>query len=274
MPDAATSFSEPTPYDRRRANTRNSDASVTPGRINVPSGGAVRYGDDPPQFAILSLPSGRGPFPVIVFIHGGFWRNAYDLTLAEPQAADAVARGFAAWNIEYRRLGDPGGGYPGTFDDVSAAVDLLAELDAPLDLGRVVVVGHSAGGHLALWIGQRRNPDVIPKLVVGQAPVADFEATADLSGGAVVEFMGGTSEERPDAYAVADPLHLLPAKVPQLIVHGDSDVNVPVESVDAYVAAAGDGLVFRKFIATDHFDVIDPSHDSWQFVLSTIEESQ
>ena len=247
---------------------------MTPGGIDVPSDGAVRYGDDPPQFATLSLPSGEGPFPVIVFIHGGFWRNAYDLTLAEPQAADAVARGFAAWNIEYRRLGDPGGGHPGTLEDVSMAVDLLADLDAPLDLGRVTVVGHSAGGHLALWIGQRQDPDVIPKLVVGQAPVADFGATADLSGGAVAEFIGGPPEERPDAYAFADPLRLLPVKVPQLIVHGDSDVHVPVESIHAYVAAAGDGLVFREFIGADHFDVIDPSHDSWQFVLSTIEESR
>lgn len=247
---------------------------MAPESIGVSGHEVVRYGDASPQFATLTLPRGDGPFPVIAFLHGGFWRNAYDLTLAAPQAADAVAHGYAAWNIEYRRIGDPGGGFPGTLEDVAVAMDLLADLEAPLDLDRVAVVGHSAGGHLALWVGQREQAVVTPILVVGQAPVADFAATADLSGGAVAEFMGGSADEQPDAYASTDPLRLLPVKVAQLIVHGDTDVHVPVEVVCDYVRAAGDGVLFREFVETDHFDVIDPGHESWQFVLAAIEERQ
>ncbi len=238
----------------------------------TPNGIEVPYGRAPSQFANLSLPEGDGPFPVIVFVHGGFWRNTYDLTLAEPLVRDSVARGYATWNIEYRRVGDHGGGYPGTLHDLATAVDHLRFVDAPLDLSRVTVVGHSAGGHLALWVGQRTDPVVEPVLVVGQAPVADFALAANLSNGAVEEFMGGGPEELPDAYAEVDPKRLLPVKVPQLIVHGNADTDVPIETINAYVAAAGSGLTFHQIDGADHFDVIDPSHESWHLVLSAIEE--
>ena len=177
-----------------------------PGRptLEISVGGVVRYGDAPQQFVELRVPEGDGPFPVIVFIHGGFWRNLYDASLSHAQAADARTHGYATWNIEYRRVGDDGGGYPGTLDDVAAAIDALARVDAPLDLERVVVVGHSAGGHLAFWVGQRDNPVVTPKLVVGQAPVADLANSLDLGRGAVEAFMGGSPDTIPEAYDVAD----------------------------------------------------------------------
>ena len=148
------------------------------GVLEVGIGDSVRYGDSPQQVGSLRLPidAGEGPFPVIAFIHGGFWRNTYDSSLSEPQAADARSKGYATWNFEYRRVGDEGGGYPGTLDDIATAIDALARIDAPLDLDRVFVVGHSAGGHLALWVGQRDDPVVVPQLVVGQAPVADLAA--------------------------------------------------------------------------------------------------
>ncbi|MDW3217241.1 MAG: alpha/beta hydrolase [Acidimicrobiales bacterium] len=242
------------------------------------------YGEDyPQQYGFLTLPPGNGPHPVIVFIHGGFWRNAFDTTLAEPQAADAVANGYAAWNIEYRRVGDPDGGYPGTLVDVAAAVDHLATLaeTEPLDLDRVAVVGHSAGGHLALWIGQRANisagapgsdPAVTPRLVVGQAPVADLQANIDLGQGAVLGLMGAQPSDAPEAYAIADPAALLPIVVPQLVIQGAEDAIVPPDRVVAYEAKVADPaqLTVEVFDGADHFDVIDPAHESWTLTLDRI----
>ena len=240
----------------------------------VPEPVEIPYGDAPQQFAVLTLPEGDGPFPVIAFIHGGFWRNPYDLSYAEAQAADAAANGFAAWNIEYRRVGDDGGGYPGTCEDVVAAIDALAQVDAPLDLSCVAVVGHSAGGHLALWLGQQEGLAVQPMLVVGQAPVVDFTASAELSDGAVAEFLGGSPDQVSERYAATDPTRLGPARTPQLIVHGGADDIVPVAHAARYLDLAGDRVVFCEFPGVDHFDVIDAGSETWQFVLDVIRERQ
>lgn len=243
------------------------------GTLEIGIGDIVRYGDAPQQFAELILPDadvhGDGPYPVVVFIHGGFWRNAFDLSLAQPQAADARANGYATWNIEYRRVGDPGGGYPGTLDDVGTAIDALARVNAPVDLSRVAVVGHSAGGHLALWVGQRDEPVVTPRLVIGQAPVADLGNSLELGRGAVIDFMGGTPEDLPDAYDAADPARRLPIRVPQLILQGAVDDIVPPAFVEPYAVVSGaDIIVFEE---TDHFHVIDPAHESWQAAIDAID---
>ncbi len=247
-----------------------SEAAVTEPMLEISIGGVVRYGDAPQQFVELRTPDGDGPFPVIVFIHGGFWRNRYDLSLAHEQAADARKHGYATWNIEYRRVGDPGGGYPGTLDDVAAAIDAMTRVDAPLDLERVYVVGHSAGGHLALWVGQRDDAVVTPRLVVGQAPVADLANSLDLGRGAVEAFMGGRPDEIPAAYDAADPARRLPVKVPQLIVQGGKDDTVPPAYVQPYADAAGADIIV--FPDAGHFDVISPNSPTWEYVLGYIDD--
>ena len=243
----------------------------------------VAYGDAPEQFAWLRVPRGPGPHPVVVFIHGGFWLNQFGLTLSTPQALDALVDGYATWNIEYRRVGDPGGGYPGTLADVAAAVDELGALapEYDLDLDRVAVVGHSAGGHLALWVGQRSalpagavgaDPLITPALVVGQAPVADLAANTDLGGGAVLGLMGASPDEDPEAYAIADPAMLLPVRVPQLIVQGVDDRIVPPDRAEAYVESVGDPALVELVVVddADHFAVIDPAHAAWTIVLNRL----
>jgi len=243
----------------------------------------IAYGDDAIQFGDLTVPAGVGPHPVVVFIHGGFWLNQFDLTLSEPQAADAVANGYATWNVEYRRVGDAGGGYPGTLDDIAAAVDRLSDLadEYDLDLDRVAVVGHSAGGQLAFWVGQRArisagepgaDPLVIPALVVGQAPVADLASNLDLGSGAVERFMGASPVDESGWYAVADPALLLPIDVPQLLIQGADDTIVPADRAAAYAALVDDPerLEVLVFDGADHFDVIDASHESWAAVLERL----
>ena len=161
----------------------------------------------------MPIDAGEGPFPVIAFIHGGFWRNTHDSSLSEPQAADARSKGYATWNFEYRRVGDEGGGYPGTLDDIATAIDALARIDAPLDLDRVFVVGHSAGG-ISLWVGQRDDPVVVPRLVVGQAPVTDLAGSLDLGRGAVEGVHGRHSRTDSRGIRRGRPARRLPVKVP------------------------------------------------------------
>ncbi len=244
----------------------------------------IPYGPVPQQFGELTVPPGAGPHPVVAFIHGGFWRDRYGLDLAEPQAVDVAANGWATWNIEYRRVGHPGGGYPGTLTDVADAIDHLHEIadEHRIDTERVALVGHSAGGHLALWVGQRSRlpadsdwnlPRVKPRLVVGQAAVSDLaSAAADgLGSGAVVAMMGGGPNAVPERYDIADPARLLPVDVPQLIVHGSADDDVPLALSRAYARLADSERVdLVEFAGADHFDMIDPSHDSWNVVKRRI----
>jgi acetyl esterase/lipase len=235
-----------------------------------------RYGDKRSQMGELFLPAAEGPFPVAVVIHGGFWRAQYGRKLMHPLCRDLVARGWAAWNLEYRRLGRlSGGGWPNTFDDVSAGIDHLHELLAPLDLSRVVTIGHSAGGHLAALAATRPAPRVAVTAVVSQAGVLDLERAWEwrLSKGVVRRLLDGTPEQQPDRYAAASPAARLPLGVPALLTHGGEDDIVPPamsEGFHAAARAAGDECELVMLPGEDHFGHLDVANPLWQAVVEWI----
>jgi acetyl esterase/lipase len=239
------------------------------------------YGPDPAQFGELSRPAVPTRAGTVVVLHGGFWRARYDMALGRPLAADLVGRGYAVWNLEYRRVGG-GGGWPATFADVATGIDLLAELD--VDLSRVVVLGHSAGGQLAAWAAARpvlpaevpgATPAVLVSGVVSQAGVLDLAAAhaAGLSAGAVADLLGGSPAEVPDAYAMADPMRHVPLPVPVVCVHARGDDVVPISQSRAYVAAATAAGGRAHLVETDgdHFSVIDVSSPDWAAVVDALE---
>jgi acetyl esterase/lipase len=210
------------------------------------------YGDDPSQYGVLC-----GEGPVAVLIHGGFWKAEYDLTLMDALRVDLAARGWAVWNVEYRRLGN-GGGVPATLDDVGAAIDALADLD--VDRSRVVAIGHSAGGHLAAWAATRENPRVAVTGVVSQAGVLDLQRARELrlSDGVVDRFLG----EHPTS--VASPIERLPLGVPTLLTHGGRDETVPLEISERFARASGATLVVEP--DEGHFGHLDPGNPLWKAV--------
>jgi acetyl esterase/lipase len=229
-----------------------------------------RYGDDPSQVADLHTPAAGAGWPVAVVLHGGFWRERYDRTLMEPLCTDLAESGWAAWNLEYRRVGG-GGGWPATFDDVAAGLDHLAAVAAPLDLARVVTIGHSAGGHLALWAASRARPGVAVTGAVGQAAVSDLAAVArlGLSNRAAEELLGGSPDQVPDRYAAASPVQRLPLGVPLLLVHGARDDTVPVALSSDFqraAAAAGDTCDLAIGEHDGHFEHLDPASGAWATV--------
>jgi acetyl esterase/lipase len=201
---------------------------------------------------------------VTVVIHGGFWRAKYGKLIGRAVAADLARRGRAAWNIEYRRIGrGQGGGWPATFDDVAAAIDLVAErADSRLDLDDVSAVGHSAGGQLALWAAARRDGAVKLRRVVAQAAPCELRAA-----NAAYELLGGTPEDVPERYASANPMQLVPIGVPILLVHGEQDETVPVRrSRDLAEAAraAGDDVTLVEPVPGGHRTHIDPRTAAWR----------
>jgi acetyl esterase/lipase len=216
---------------------------LTPGR-------SFRYGSDHRcQRAELHLPADGGPHPVVVTIHGGSWAAGVSKPVMRGLAGDLARRGYAVWNVEYRRIGrDQGGGWPLTFVDVAAAIDHLGVVAAPLDLDRVTFLGHSAGGQLALWAAGRRalpdgapgaNPRIEPAAAVSAAGVNDLAQTyREAPRGAVGVLMGGGPDELPERYAIADPMALLPLPIPVLLVHGTEDATVSVRRSRNYALAA------------------------------------
>ena len=232
------------------------------------------YGRARSHFGELFLPGGDGPFPVAVVLHGGFWKAQYGRKLMRPLCADLAARGWAAWNLEYRRLGRcSGGGWPRTFDDVGAGIDHLADLPRPdvLDLSRVVAIGHSAGGHLAAWAAAREGARVPVTAAVSQAGVVDLHEAWErrLSNGVVRRLLGGTPDQHPDRYAAASPAARLPLGVPLLLTHGERDDIVPPDMSRRFAEAAraaGDDCDLVIEPDEDHFGHIDPSNPLWAAV--------
>jgi len=261
----------PTPEPQRSRTF--TEVAAMPSR---PADARVTYGSAPEQFGELRVPVGPGPHPVVVLIHGGCWRAEYDIAHIAPLATGLRDDGFAVWAIEYRRVGSPGGGWPGTFLDVGAAIDHLRTLarSHPLDLSRVVVAGHSAGGHLALWSASRgllpraspiASPDpLLPRGVVSIAGITDVAAYASPNGcgSAVVPLMGGAPDAVADRYAQVSPVTLVPPVPVQLIV-GTADTIVPRVQSDAFVKAAGDRATVRLVEGAGHFDLIAPDREAW-----------
>src|SRR5665213_2705908 len=243
----------------------------------------LSYGSLPLQFGDLRLPTTSPPHPLAILVHGGFWRAKYDLAHLGHLAAALTAEGIATWSIEYRRIGDEGGGWPGTFLDAAAGADYTRVL-APihdLDLGRVITLGHSAGGHLALWLaGRSRIPSDSP--LQESAPVAlrgaialggvvDLHTVWDmgLSDHVVAQFMGGAPDAAPDRYASGDPYTLLPLGVPQILIHGTDDEIIPYAIAERYAARAaslGDQVELITMPGMDHFELIDPRSAAWPMV--------
>ena len=274
-------------------------AAVTLGAVSAacspgPKEDAVKrqkyhYGEDPSQWGELFLPDVAAPKGVVVVIHGGYWRSQYGAELGEPLAKDLAAHGMAAWNLEYRRAGN-GGGWPNTFADVLAGIDKLGELadEHGLGLDRVVALGHSAGGHLAVWAAGRRRlaglgaPDADRQLtrrgdddgavqltgVVSQSGVLNLAAAErlNLSNGAVSNFLGGSSEKYPKRHKFADPMSAVPLGVPVYAVHGTEDDTVPVSQSETYAGAAkaaGAPVQLLK-VPGDHFALIDPKAPAYR----------
>jgi acetyl esterase/lipase len=235
----------------------------------------IRYGDDPAQWGDLFRPEGvsRG---VVVVIHGGFWRARYDASLGVPLAEDLASRGWTAWNLEYRRVGN-GGGWPTTCDDVAAGIDRLADVPGVDLSGPVVTVGHSAGGHLATWAASRGRHErwqpvrVLVTAVVSQAGVLDLRRcdAEQLGNGAVREFLGAPPgpEHEP-----ADPQQQVPLDVPVFCVHGREDDVVPLSISEGYVAAArAAGAVAELHVVPgDHFTVIDTTSSAWAWTVEKL----
>lgn len=257
-----------------------------------PAGIRLSYGTQPLQFGELRLPEGEGPHPVAVVIHGGCWRAEYDLEHIAHLAEGLAQAGVATWTIEYRRVGDPGGGWPGTFEDVIRAVEHLPALAQtfPLDPGRAVLVGHSAGAHLALWLAGRHNLPAGHALraaqplqargVVSLAGITDLRSYGSGERGcnaAVALLMGGSADQEPQRYAEASPVTLLPLAMPQRMLHGDADPIVPLAQSEAFAAdsAARGGEICVEFVeGAGHFDLIAPFSPAWprveQAVLSLL----
>lgn len=246
---------------------------------------SYEYGDHPQQFGELTLPGGKPPHPTIVLIHGGGYREMYDLAPLSAVAADLAKAGFAVWNIEYRRQGN-GGAFPWMFRDVGRGTDFLRELGAThqLDLQRVFSMGHSAGGHLALWLAGRRNIDQRSPLYVEQplqiqaaialAPIADIRraVAGGLSSDALPAVMGGLPEDVPAHYRAGSPPELLPFGVPQLIFVGSQDAGI-LENARAYqqaAQAAGDQARLVVLPGAGHFEVVSVQSAEWLEIRGTL----
>lgn len=268
---------------------RPSDVDALPTRA---ADARVAYGTDPLQFGDLRLPSGAGPFSVAIVIHGGCWVERFASIKNSTPLADALRdAGVATWNIEYRRTDSPGGGWPGTFTDVAQAAAHLRALaaDFPLDTTRVVAIGHSAGGHLALWLaaaGEGRVPatsGIAPAnplrlraavALAGIADLRDFRTYSRSSCGDVIDpLMGGSPDAVPERYAAGSPVELLPFRTPQIQVVGTEDFVLPERARNAFVdmVRAGGGVAELSVLeGLGHHELMSPRTAAWPVIRDAV----
>lgn len=227
----------------------------------------VRYGDHRDQFVEVYEPSAK-PNGSILLIHGGYWRDPYVLDLMDSAARHLASRGWSTLNVEYRRLSDSG---EPVWSDMSADIVSAAAIASAKP---TIAVGHSAGGHLALWVAA--NSPLVDA-VIALAPLTDLRAAdrQNLSEGVVRKLLGGSAADVADLYAHASPIELVPLGVPQLVIHGDADDSVPQQMSFDYVAAAleaGDDIRLVALAGVDHMQLIDPSDPSWRSVDAQLDE--
>lgn len=263
---------------------RSSDLDRLP---QPPADHVIAYGSGPQQVAELRLPKGAGPHPTVILVHGGCWEAPWAMDHVRALAAALTAEGWATWSLEYRRLGDPGGGWPGTLEDVARGADHLRSVAAShrLDLARVVALGHSAGGQLALWLAARqrlapdaplRGPEPLAlRGVVSLAGVTDLQAGAagEVCGDAIPRLLGGAPGERRERVRQISPIELLPLGVPQRLVCGALDALVPNELSRRYEAAArsaGDSVALEMVPGVGHFELVAPSSPAWPAVKAAV----
>src|SRR5215475_3793824 len=241
----------------------------------------LSYGPDEFQFGDLRLPKGAGPHPVAIVIHGGCWMSDYGLSYMGHLSQALAEAGVATWTVEYRRVGNQGGGWPGTFEDVALAADHLRKIAKTykLDLNRVIAMGHSAGGHLALWLAARKilpkdspvyRADPLPlQGVVSLAGVTDLRRSGTACDASIPQLMGGSAKDKNAIYDQASPIELLPLGVPTAIVQGDSDPIIPLEMAKEYADAAkkkGDDAKLVVIEKAGHFEIVDPKSFAWETV--------
>jgi acetyl esterase/lipase len=242
------------------------------------------------QFGELRLPDREGPYPVVLVIHGGCWLAQYDLGYMSALADALTTAGVATWSIEYRRLGDDGGGWPGTFQDVADAADYLHELarDHDLDLDRVAAVGHSAGGHLALWLAGRKwleaedpfrgDAPLALNGVVALAAITDLAAyvSPEGCGSAVPGLLGGEPRGVVDRLKRSSPIAMVPFGISQTLVVAEHDSIVPEAQARSFRDAAGkagDAVSVIEISGAGHFELVDPTHAGFEVIRREIMDS-
>ena len=249
----------------------------------------IQYGEDSLQFGNLILPSASSESPVVMIIHGGCWSNNYDHTLMDTMALDLAQRGYVTWNIEYRRVEDEGGGWPGTFIDVAEAFKKLTKIakDYPMDLNNIIVTGHSSGGHLALMLGAqskiKSNSQIkvnkLPKIkgIISLAGITDLSTflTPDWCGSNILKLVGGTPDQYPDRYKEGSPITYLPLAIPHKLINGIEDKRLTVDHVTPYYIRAkevGDPMELLTVPKAGHFEVITPGSVAWETIVGALDE--
>ena len=257
-------------------------------RESSPFDTRVHYGSDRSQIAELRFPNRKGRFPLLFVVHGGFWQSAYDLSHIGHLCAAITSKGIITCNIEYRRIGNLGGGWPGTFQDISLATHRILQTmsnDSRCDPAHTAIIGHSAGGHLALWlVGSHRIRKGSPlhseqkqtiTRAISLAGVSDLRQAwkTRLGHGTVTRLMGGTPDEHPDRYNAGSPIDLLPTGARQVLVHGADDDTVPVSQSEVFVQRAeklGDRPTLVKLDGMGHYELIDPESEAWPAVARAV----